>query len=384
MTNQSDETSQPRLPMGWAGGSTVPDARGATRPPGTSASSSLQVGATPRRSPLLGLALGLLGGGVVVAGLWFAFAQTVPTEGTPVVKAPSAVADPPRSPAPAPAPTTGPIAPRCPDGMAFIQGGKFYMGTDSDDPVLATARPAHAAEVGSFCLDLREVTVDDYRSCSSVGECKRAFRNSEWPQGSTHEQEWRDSMAAHSPLCNENAEDRGAHPVNCVDWGQADHYCKRRGGALPTEAQWEFAARGSDGRVYSWGDAKPTEKHMNGCGRECVDWRAQVGLPPNDALYAANDGWPGTAPAGNFPEGMAAHGLLDMAGNVFEWTADEYRGYAGDDAEAGAATSRRRVIRGGAFNSFQPQFADPALRFPQDEGAHTHGIGFRCAAAPLR
>lgn len=385
MTTQPEDPSRQRLPMGWASG-TVPEAR-VPEPPafGTVLPAPPPPSFSPRRSPAFGIGVGLLVGAAVIVGVWFAFKRTVPVDNGADTSAPAAVAAPGRAAAPAPAaaPAATP-APRCPEGMAFVEGGKFYMGTDTDDPVLATARPAHPAEVASFCIDLKEVTLDEYRACSTIGECKRAFRDSAWPQGSTPAAEWRDAMAAHGPLCNENADDRGTHPVNCVDWAQADHFCKRRGAALPTEAQWEFAARGSDGRVYSWGDAKPTEKHMNGCGRECLAWREQVGLPPNALLYDADDGFAGTAPVASFPEGKTKHGLFDMAGNVFEWTADEYHGYAGDDAAADPKAPRRRVIRGGAFNSFQPQFADPALRFPQAEDAHTHGIGFRCTAAPLR
>ncbi|HET6584101.1 MAG TPA: SUMF1/EgtB/PvdO family nonheme iron enzyme, partial [Nannocystaceae bacterium] len=87
----------------------------------------------------------------------------------------------------------------------------------------------------------------------------------------------------------------------------------------------------------------------------------------------------GTAPIGRFAAGTTRHGLHDIAGNVFEWTVDEFRPY-GDDEPTDDAPGR--VIRGGAFNSFQAQFADPALRFPQAEDAHNHGIGFRCAAVP--
>lgn len=271
----------------------------------------------------------------------------------------------------------------CPGGMAFVPGGKFFMGTDADDAVLQTARPAHSVEVGAFCIDIDEVTVDEYRECSKTGECKRAFRDSTWPQGSSDEAEWKLQMDAHSELCNEAYDDRGDHPVNCVDWAQARAFCERRGGDLPSEAEWEFAARGSDGRVYSWGDAVPTPKHMNGAGKEYVAWRESKGLSTHATLYDADDGFVGTAPVGKFVDGTAQWGLHDLAGNVFEWTLDEFRKYD-DTADAAPEGPRKRVIRGGAFNSFQPQFADPALRFPQVEDAHNHGIGFRCVADPRK
>ncbi|MCA9694363.1 MAG: protein kinase, partial [Myxococcales bacterium] len=99
----------------------------------------------------------------------------------------------------APLVVTPPAAPRspCPEGMSPITGGPFYMGTDLEDvPALAMARPAHQVTVADFCLDVREVTVAEYRACSDVGECKRAFLDSSWPQGSTPRREWKAQRAA--------------------------------------------------------------------------------------------------------------------------------------------------------------------------------------------
>ena len=270
--------------------------------------------------------------------------------------------------------------PPCPEDMVFVAGGKFFMGSDAEAPVLKSATPAHQVEVEPFCIDKTEVTVEKYRQCSKDGACKRAFRDSWWPQGSKDEDEWKTDREVHSQLCNERYEDRGTHPVNCVTWHQATAYCQHIGRLLPSEAQWEFAARRSDGRVYSWGDDKPDSERMNGCGSECVEWREKVDADPTPMLYEANDGYPGTAPVGSFPAGYTKEGISDLAGNVFEWTADEFRPYG--EVEKLAKESPGRVIRGGAFNSFMPEFADPALRFPLVADAHSHGVGFRCAAKP--
>ncbi|TPV92550.1 MAG: hypothetical protein B7733_25295 [Myxococcales bacterium FL481] len=266
----------------------------------------------------------------------------------------------------------------CPDGMAYVEGGKFFMGTDAKDAVFKSARPAHQVEVAPFCMDIHEVTIGAFRACSEPGECKRAFRESTWPQGSTSKKDWQAQQVAYSKLCNENFRNRERHPVNCVTWQQADAYCRFVGKRLPFEREWEFAARGSDGRVYPWGDAVPDHLRQNGCGVECVRWREQQGLPPTPTLHEQDDGFTGTSPVGHFAAGKTAHGLYDMIGNVFEWTADEYLLY-GETPKPG---STKRVIRGGAFNSFMPTFADPALRFGQDADAHPHAIGFRCAADP--
>jgi formylglycine-generating enzyme required for sulfatase activity len=283
---------------------------------------------------------------------------------------------------PARAESKATLPPPCSDDMVFVAGGKFFMGSDAEAPVLKSANPAHQVEVGGFCIDRTEVTLEAYRECSDEGACKRAFRDSWWPQGSKNKEEWGADREVHSQLCNEQYEDRGMHPVNCVTWHQADAYCRHVGKTLPSEEQWEFAARRSDGRVYSWGDDKPDSERMNGCGSECVQWRAAVDAEPTPPLFEANDGYPGTAPVGSFPAGNTREGISDLAGNVFEWTADEFRPYG--DVDNLAQDAAGRVIRGGAFNSFMPEFADPALRFPLVADAHSHGVGFRCAAKPSR
>jgi len=267
--------------------------------------------------------------------------------------------------------------------MVYVPGKRFFMGTDSEKQVLGMARPSHQVEVRSFCIDVNEVTVEDYEKCSDNGDCKRAFRDSWWPQGGSKKPDWEKAMAAYTPLCNAGKADRLRHPINCVTWVQADGYCRHHGKRLPSEAEFEFAARGSDGRVYPWGDGPPSPKYLNACGAECQAWRKTAGLPAVTPMYAEDDGFAGTAPVGSFPAGKNERGLFDIVGNVFEWTADRFTPYAvGDGAEAPTPIGNNRVIRGGAFNSFEPEHTDPALRLPYDAEAHTHGIGFRCAADP--
>ena len=372
------------LPMRWADGSTVRPSQTLPPPPAFGTVLPAPAPLSRPRSMLRGAWIGAAAGSVALTVVVLASRRADSTSGPTDI----AVAAP-QSPSGAAAVdanlvvAAAPPPASCPAGMALIPGGKFFMGTDADDVVLQTARPAHNAEVAAFCIDLREVSLGDYRKCSAKGECKRAFRGSEWPQGQTPTADWTAQKLAHSTLCNESRDDREAHPVNCVDWQQAKHYCEWRGAALPSEAQWEFAARGSDGRIYSWGDALPSSAHMNGAGPEYVAWRVAQGLPAHAVLYGQDDGFVGTAPTGSLPDGATQHGLFDMAGNVFEWTADEFRPYPSSSAEAVVdAGPTRRVIRGGAFNSYQPQFADPALRFPQAQDAHTHGIGFRCVSTP--
>lgn len=269
---------------------------------------------------------------------------------------------------------------RCPEGMEYVPGGRFYLGSDSDASALATSRPAHAKILEPYCLDRTEVTMAAYRACSSKGHCKRAYRKSWWRGAKAPEVE------AYSVLCNENFDDRPEHPVNCVTWVQARDYCQVRGFRLPLESEWEFAARGSDGRVYPWGDAPPDASRANVCGGECAHWRQVNKLVAREPLYPIDDGYAGTAPVGKFAGGRAQWGHLDLVGNLFEWTASEYLAYPGAPPMKRGFSSEqeiKHVIRGGAFNSYNSDFADPALRFGLPDNTHSHGVGFRCAADPL-
>ncbi|MEZ4385612.1 MAG: bifunctional serine/threonine-protein kinase/formylglycine-generating enzyme family protein, partial [Nannocystaceae bacterium] len=260
--------------------------------------------------PRLVLGVGLLLSLGVAAGSWA-------LQGAAREEAVAAPAGP-QLPAPAvdeaaAAPPPGP----CPKDMVFVPGGKYFMGTDvADVPALSLARPAHKVEVAAFCLDRTEVTVAAYRACAAIGECKRAFPDAWWPQGSTAADAWARQRELYSPLCNGDAPERGEHPVNCVTWAQADEYCRYVDKRLPREPEWEFAARGSDGRVFPWGDHTPSAEYVNGCGSECVTWRAQVELPATAALYDGDDGYVGTAPVGSFPMGATQLGAVDMIGNV--------------------------------------------------------------------
>ena len=319
---------------------------------------------------------GLIAGGVAAVVACGVVVALVMSGGSP--PPPTEVAEPKTSePTKEVAPVAVPAA-RCPEGMAFVAGGKFFMGSDNvDNTALAAARPAHQVEVADFCMDIHEVTVEAYAKCSSTGECKRAHREAVWPQGTMKDAAWAEARAAYSPLCNEGQAGREQHPVNCVTWEQADKFCAHLGKRLPREVEWEFAARGSDGRTYPWGDEPPDEKHLNGCGNECAAWRDAAKLPASGQLYEVDDGFAGTAPVGSFQAGKTQAGLLDMVGNVFEWTADDSVPYPG--APEGTKVMPGKVMRGGAFNSTQREHAEPALRFGQDPAAHVHAVGFRCA-----
>ncbi len=270
----------------------------------------------------------------------------------------------------------------CPEGMVLVSGGQYFMGSDSK---LAQKNelPPHSVIVGDYCLDRTEVTVAAYRKCSATGKCLRAGIENLWPEKITEQQ-----RKVYDPLCNElSANEKLEHPINCVDWTQAGAYCSWRDARLPTEAEWEYGARSSDGRTYPWGDAAPSAIHLNACGKECETWgKAKDPTGYWVAMYKEDDGFANTAPVGSFPKGRTGHGIDDMVGNVWEWVSDWYGPYsagAGAPAEnpAGPDKGDERVIRGGAWNGSQPSWVRPSFRYSDKPTKRSYGIGFRCASS---
>jgi formylglycine-generating enzyme required for sulfatase activity len=266
-----------------------------------------------------------------------------------------------------------PVPRPCPTGMIAITGGSFFMGSDEGLPM---EKPSHRVMLSPFCIDKYEVTTERYKACSEAGRCRRAGTTNDY-DGLTDKE-----RKALDPLCNaKDPEGRAKHPINCVDWDMADKYCREQKKRLPTEAEWEFSARGPDGRKYPWGDEDPTAGLLNACGTECAAWGKKNGLEQK-AMYEADDGFPNTAPVGSFPKGASRYGVEDVVGNVWEWVADWYGPYGPDDETdpKGPDKGEARVIRGGAWNGSYPSWVRPTFRYRNAPTARTHGIGFRCAA----
>jgi len=160
--------------------------------------------------------------------------------------------------------------------------------------------------------------------------------------------------------------------VNCVSWDQARAYCKWANKRLPAEEEWEYAARGSEGRVYPWGNEPPSSERLNGCGEECAKgpMLGDMGLIP---LFSGKDGWETTAPTRSFAAGKTREGVFDMAGNVSEWTTGHCP-YPGTNCAA-----EWRIARGGAWNSDGRQGVKATRREKNAPEARTADIGFRCA-----
>ncbi len=317
-------------------------------------------------------------GAVVGGGLFFRSKSTA-SDGSANAN-PSAVASTSSSaPASVVAKPEGP--PACPKGMLEVKGGDFYMGSD-DKSVNDDEKPAHPVKLDRYCLDEFEVTVAEYKACSDTGKCKRRTPENDW-KGITPRQK-----KLYDPVCNLNdVAAMAAHPINCIDWTDAETFCEEiRGGRLPTEAEWEFAARGSDGRIYPWGDSPPAPGLLNACGSECVAWKRKNPDPEDvlTAMYKSDDGFVHTSPVGSFPRGQTSHGMKDMVGNVWEWVSDYHAPYTQGPrvlAPKGPTTGDTRVIRGGAWNGGDPAWLRPTFRFNAPPEMRSHGIGFRCAKA---
>ena len=304
--------------------------------------------AVKKGPPLVAVAVALMLGSVVVVAV---LNRDSGDQGAPVVaatvveSAPSPVVTPPR-------------VLTCPEGMALIPAGTFSMG-DADTASNA-AQPPHMVTLSAFCMDLTEVTVAAYRACVVAGSCVAASATVDWP-GITAQQR-RDG----STYCQANHTNVDQHPINCVDWDQAQAFCRFRGGQLPTEAQWEYAARGTDGRIYPWGNAAPASQ---------LCWS---GVTQRTS----------TCPVQSYPGGNSPFGLFDMAGSVWEWTSDWYEGYTSPAGSAipnptGPESGTSRVFRGGGWSSTLPSLFRSAKRVRNAPAGRIDFLGFRCARGAI-
>jgi formylglycine-generating enzyme required for sulfatase activity len=225
--------------------------------------------------------------------------------------------------------------------MVLIPAGEFIMGTNNGDP---DEKPVATIYLDAFYIDKYEVTNALYEKCVSAGVCKPPVaKNSQ-----THANYYGNP-------------DFGNYPVTYVNWYMSKSYCEWRGARLPTEAEWEKAARGTDRRTYPWGE-----------GHSC-----------DFANYGYNTCLRDTTAVGSYEKGKSPYGVYDMAGNVLEWVNSQYQPYPyrADDGRESPNGTGSRVLRGGSWSEAQdrirsanrfyndPQSAQPIIGFP----------GFRCA-----
>jgi len=251
--------------------------------------------------------------------------------------------------APARADEEPPPPPTPPEGMVWIPAGEAWIGDDEGDP---DEVPRRREAVAAFFLDRTEVTNAAY--APFVSETGRAAPGT----GVSWARKW----AWTSGKPRSGTED---HPVFLVTWADADAYCRWAGKRLPSEVEWERAARGDDGRKYAWGD-------------DWAEGEARTNWFDGDTRP---DGHAHVAPVGSYPAGASPFGVLDLTGNVWEWVADPYIEHPGDPVPLGEdGAPQYRVVRGGSWFTNNWYWMRASFRYflPADEVSTIYG--FRCAA----
>jgi formylglycine-generating enzyme len=271
--------------------------------------------------------------------------------------------------------------------MVLVPGGTFVMGADDQT---ALERPAHTVTVAAFLIDKHEVTVGQFRAfVTATGYQTDAERErfgfadlASRPQIQAMRSKSLGIDWSNVRTFSFGYQQRDDEPVVYVSWNDATAFAKWAGKRLPTEAEWEFAAIGNTGRRYVWGDHMPPKQPVG----NFLDAAARrAGLQPSDAangyedIYVPDydDGFAYTSPVGSYPAGVSVYGCYDMAGNVWEWCADEFALY-------GQGTSyRHRVIRGGAWDDGPGRLYGAHRNYTVEYDRH-HCLGFRCAADVTR
>jgi hypothetical protein len=207
----------------------------------------------------------------------------------------------------------------CPAGMVAVTGGVL-------------ARGGGETRIPSFCMDRTEVTVDAYATCVDVGVCKAS-----------------DLVCGAAATWGKKGQ--GSHPLNCVTWNEADTFCREHGKRLPSEEEWEWAARGGKrASTYPWGEESPAD-------RVCWD---------GEGSSKGAGERKGPCAAGANPRGKSPDGIQDLAGNVREWTS--------------TPQERFRVIRGGSWGDSLPEFLSSSFRGWNAPDERMELLGFRCIA----
>ena len=237
--------------------------------------------------------------------------------------------------------------------MASVSAGDFVMGSNNgpDDE-----KPKHRVFVKSFLIDVLPVSNADFAKFLNARGLKNHLGES------FYDDDDRDARIHQQNSLWQADRGYATHPVNEVSWVGARDYCAWLNKRLPTEAEWEKAARGTDARKYPWGNSKPDQTR---------------------ALYGA--AYNSSAPVDAFPEGASPYGVLDLSGNQWEWVASAYRPYpySADDGRENQTPGPIRSTRGGGHDSSEDELTTTqrGRNLSRNPKAGHHNIGFRCASS---
>jgi formylglycine-generating enzyme required for sulfatase activity len=229
-----------------------------------------------------------------------------------------------------------------PEGPVSIAAGEFWFGK-------------HKVTLDAFEVDRFEITAAEYNACVAKKAC---------------------TAPGLGGNCTGGDPGKNNHPINCVTWAQAKKYCETAGKRLPTEAEWERAARGTSERAYPWGDSWPPGK---GSGN-FSDETARKIRPFWNAIDGYDDRYPETAPIGS-TGGTSSDGAGDLAGNVMEWTQDYWDKLtkAAPKNPKGPTRGEGRVVRGSSYGHYRKIELAVTYRAGYKEDVASEHIGFRCA-----
>jgi serine/threonine-protein kinase len=261
--------------------------------------------------------------------------------------------------------------------MVYVPAGEFLMGSpegEGDDD----EHPQHTVYLDAFWIDKTEVTnamfanyveSTNYKTTAEREGCGWIYLPDEIKWKCVDGADWQHPFGPKSSLAGLEK-----FPVVIVSWYDARAYCHWAGKRLPTEAEWEKAARGPDGRTYPWGDQWDvhTTRRLNFADKNTnFNWSDEM----------ADDGYEYAAPVGSYPAGASPYGALDMAGNVWEWSEDwfseKYYVQSPHKNPTGPTSGESRVLRGGSWYHNQ-EYSRIAIRDKNEPSGRSANLGFRC------